>query len=62
MASFIARIIKAKSDCSTADGKNKYRQYFINTLRYLKYKDEVDIILNSDGYANIILKEEIQWT
>lgn len=54
MVNFIARMIKKAADKSLSEGKELYSKYFINTNLYLKYKDDVDKILNADGYNEVI--------
>lgn len=54
MVAFIARMIEEAADVDTAKGKAKYKAYFVKTAAYLKYKDEVDTILEVDGYGEVI--------
>ena len=37
-------------------GRNKYKAYFINTILYKNWKDDVDTILRTDGYEDIIIE------
>jgi hypothetical protein len=55
MPTFIANRIIAAANVSLEAGQQKYRVYFINTSLYLKYKPDVDTILettDSDQYPN----------
>lgn len=54
METFIARMIMNDADESIDNGKEKYKKYFVNTKLYMKWKDSVDDILNSNGYGDII--------
>ena len=51
MSSFIAQQIIKQAKISIEKGQAKYRAYFIKTSLYLGWKDEVDTILEIDGYA-----------
>lgn len=56
MVTFIAnQIIKARQ-LGLTEGQNKYRAYFVNTRLYLRYKEDVDTILTTDGYEDAIVK------
>ena len=57
MTTFIARMIMNEADKSVTLGQKKYRAYFINTKLYKNWKEDVDIILITDGYENIIVAE-----
>lgn len=55
MESFIKRMIEQRADASLAEGKEKYRAYFIHTPIYAKYKAKVDTLLKNDGYNKVIV-------
>ena len=55
MSTFIATMIMNQADISEQKGQAKYRAYFVNTPLYLKWKDEVDSILEIDGYGYCIV-------
>lgn len=55
MTTFIARMIMKEADKSTEVGQKKYRAYF-RTRLYKKWKDEVDTILRTDGYEEVIVE------
>lgn len=57
MSSFIAQQIIKQAKISTEKGQAKYRAYFIKTSLYLNWKDEVDTILEVDGYEECIVTE-----
>ena len=57
MSSFIAQQIIKQAKISIEKGQAKYRAYFIKTSLYLGWKDEVDTILEIDGYAECIVTE-----
>ena len=57
MSTFIAQRIMKDADISIQKGQAKYRAYFINTKIYAKYKEEVDVILATDGYDACIVTE-----
>ena len=57
MTTFIARMIMKEADKSVTLGQKKYRAYFINTTLYKNWKEDVDTILITDGYENIIVTE-----
>lgn len=57
MITFIAKRIMAEADKSLEQGQDKYRAYFVNTLIYAKYKNDVDTILRTDGYFDVIVEE-----
>lgn len=54
MATFIASRIMEEANKSTEAGQKKYRAYF-RTRLYKKWKDEVDTILETDGYDDVIV-------
>lgn len=55
MSKFIANMIKKQADVSLEKGQAKYKAYFVDTTIYAKYKDDVDAILDIDGYATCIV-------
>lgn len=55
MAEFMAKKIMQYADISVEEGQDKYRAYFVNTKIYARYQDEVDTILNIDGYGACIV-------
>ena len=55
MITFIAKRIMECADRGLEIGKTKYAAYFSNTAMYVKYKEEVDVILTTDGYAECII-------
>lgn len=57
MTTFIARMIMKEADKSTAAGQKKYRAYFVRTSLYKNWKDDVDTILKTDGYDEIIVED-----
>ena len=57
MTTFIARRIMEEADKSTEAGQKKYRAYF-RTRLYKKWKDEVDTILKTDGYDEVIVEAQ----
>lgn len=56
MVTFIARMIIEEAKKSLAAGQKKYRAYFVNTSLYKNWKDDVDVILITDGYEDVIVK------
>ena len=57
MTTFIARMIMREADKSTAAGQKKYRAYFVRTSLYKNWKDDVDTILKTDGYDEVIVED-----
>ena len=57
MSTFIAQQIMKQADISTEKGQAKYRAYFIKTTIYLKWKEDVDTILEVEGYEDCIVTE-----
>lgn len=55
MTTFIAGRIILEADKSIYQGQDKYKAYFINTQIYHKYKSDVDTILRTDGYSDVII-------
>lgn len=60
MVAFISqRIEEAKDNYGLDAGRDKYRAYFVKAAAkklYGKYQEEVDTILNTDGYNDCIVK------
>ena len=57
MSSFISQQIIKQAKISTEKGQAKYRAYFVKTPLYLSWKDEVDSILEIEGYEECIVTE-----
>ena len=57
MAIFIAKMIRTQADIELKSGQDKYRAYFINTSLYTKWQEDVDAILNEQGYEKCIVTE-----
>ena len=57
MSTFIAQQIIKQADISIEKGQNKYRAYFVKTSIYSKWKEEVDSILEVEGYEECIVTE-----
>ena len=57
MVAFIARMIEKQAEISTEKGTDKYKAYFVKTRLYKNYREDVDTILRTDGYENIIISE-----
>lgn len=55
MVTFIEKIIKKQADISEEKGITKYKAYFVKTKIYAGYRNEVDTILRTDGYENVIV-------
>lgn len=55
MSTFIASMIMKQADISEEKGQAKYRAYFVKTTLYLKWKEDVDTILETEGYDNCIV-------
>lgn len=55
MATFIARMIMKEADKSIIAGQKKYKAYFIKTSLYKNWKEDVDTILKTDGYEDVIV-------
>ena len=56
MVTFMASRIIEEAEKSVEAGQKKYRAYF-RTRLYKKWKDEVDTILKTDGYDEIIVED-----
>ena len=57
MATFIARMIEKQAKISTEKGIAKYKAYFVNTRIYEDYRADVDTILITDGYDEIVISD-----
>lgn len=57
MSTFIAQRIMKAADVSEEKGQAKYRAYFVKTSIYLKWKEDVDTILEVEGYDYCIVTE-----
>ncbi len=57
MSTFIAQQIMKAAMISEEKGQAKYRAYFVKTPIYLDWKEEVDAILEVDGYGYCIVTE-----
>ena len=56
MTTFIARMIISEADKSLERGQKKYKAYFIRTSLYKNWKEDVDTILKTDGYEDVIVE------
>ena len=56
MTTFIASRIMEEADKSVEAGQKKYRAYFVKTRLYKRWKDNVDTILKTDGYEDVIVE------
>lgn len=56
MTTFIASRIMEEADKSIEAGQKKYRAYFAKTRLYKRWKDNVDTILKTDGYDEVIVE------
>ena len=56
MTTFIASRIMEEADRSIEAGQKKYRAYFVKTRLYKRWKDNVDTILKTDGYDEVIVE------
>ena len=57
METFVATRIENQADISLELGQAKYKAYFVNTNFYANKKATVDMILETDGYANCIVTD-----
>ena len=57
MSAFIAQQIMKAADISQEKGQAKYRAYFVKTPIYVKWKEDVDTILEVEGYEYCIVTE-----
>ncbi len=55
MVTFIAKMIRKQADVSEEKGIAKYKAYFVKTKIYAEYRNDVDTILRTDGYENVIV-------
>ena len=55
MATFIAGRIEKEAKKSVEQGRNKYKAYFVKTHLYEDYRADVDTILTTDGYEDVIV-------
>lgn len=55
MTTFIASRIMEEADKSIEAGQKKYRAYFVRTSLYKNWKEDVDTILKTDGYEDVIV-------
>ncbi len=56
MTTFIARMIIKEADKNVEAGQKKYRAYFVRTSLYKAWREDVDTILKTDGYGEIIVE------
>ena len=56
MTTFIASRIMEEADKSVEAGQKKYRAYFVKTRLYKRWIDNVDTILKTDGYEDVIVE------
>lgn len=57
MNNFIAARIEEAADISQDNGVKKYKAYFVKTKLYKKWRDEVNAILEQDGYEDVIVTD-----
>lgn len=57
MVTFIANQIEKQAQKTTQAGQDKYRAYFIKTSLYRGYQADVDTILRTDGYEEVIVEK-----
>ena len=60
MATFIASKIEEAAEISLEKGQAKYRAYFVRKSAkrlYGKYQEDVNTILSTDEYADVIVEE-----
>ena len=55
MVTFMARRIIEEAEKSVEAGQKKYRAYFVKTRLYKRWKDDVDTVLKTDGYDEVIV-------
>ena len=55
METFIASRIIEEAEKSVEAGQKKYSAYFVKTRLYKRWKDNVDTILKTDGYDEVIV-------
>ena len=56
MVTFMASRIIEEAEKSVEAGQKKYRAYFVKTRLYKRWKDNVDTILKTDGYDEVIVE------
>ena len=56
METFIASRIIEEAEKSVEAGQKKYHAYFVKTRLYKRWKDNVDTILKTDGYDEVIVE------
>ena len=56
MVTFMASRIIEEAEKSVEAGQKKYRAYFVKTRLYKRWKDNVDTILKTDGYEDVIVE------
>ena len=57
MSTFIAKQIIKAGKVSEEKGIAKYKAYFVNTRIYEDWRADVDTILETEGYGNLIVAE-----
>ena len=60
METFMATRIEEARDISLEKGQAKYRAYFVRKSAarlYVRYQDNVNVILETDGYEDCIVTE-----
>lgn len=57
MSAFIASMIIKRAEKSIEEGKKLYKRYFIDIKLYERWRKEVDTILSSEGYSEVIVTE-----
>ena len=55
MVTFMASRIIEEAEKSVEAGQKKYRAYFVRTSLYKNWKEDVDTILKTDGYDEVIV-------
>ena len=57
MSAFIAKQIIKQAKISEEKGQTKYKAYFVRTHLYEDWREDTDVILDAEGYANVIVKD-----
>ena len=57
MVTFMASRIIEEAEKSVEAGQKKYRAYFVKTRLYKRWKDNVDTILKTDDYDEVIVED-----
>ena len=57
MNTFISRMIMVQAYKNLKAGQDKYRDYFVRTKLYEKWRNDVETILITDGYEECIVSE-----